>query len=464
MIQRKKPFARVRDRVLFLPAAAMFFVITAAVVWHWWRDNPGMSAAGRASAVASALLFFALCIAFLWHWISDWDMSSGNKAESITHSRIGAAPIVKIFLSLLALEGAVVFFVYVLRIALKEETVFREALDFWTCADSRHYLAIAEDWYLSEGSLDRLVQLVFLPGYPLAVRAVYPLVHEYLYAGMIVSSVSFAGAGTVLYCLARLDMDHDTAVRALRYACILPGAFFYAAPMSESLFLLLSVSCIYLSRKKMWFPACLLGGLAAFTRSLGLVLAVPVGYELITDSRKYGLRGRGLLRRLPQYASLLLIPAGFGVYCLICKEVSGDPFQWAIYQREHWNQQLGLFFHTAAYQTENAINAYHEQDLKLMLGLWLPNLICSFSALAIMAVSIRKLRPSYGAYFIAYYVIAIGATWLLSAPRYLLVLFPIAFGMAEITGNRHIDALLTILTASANVLYTLLFAARWQVW
>ena len=281
---------------------------------------------------------------------------------------------------------------------------------------------------------------------------------------MIVSAIAFAGAGTVLYCLARLDMDHNTAIRALRYACILPGAFFYAAPMSESLFLLLSASCIYLSRKKLWFPACLLGGLAAFTRSLGLMLAVPVGYELITDSLKYGFRRHGVFRRLLQYASLLLIPAGFGVYCLICKEVSGNPFQWMVYQREHWHQQLGLFFHTTAYQTENAVKAYHDQDFQLMMGLWLPNLICSFSALAIMAVSIRKLCPSYGAYFIAYFIIAIGATWLLSAPRYLLVLFPISFGMAEITRNRHIDAVLTIFTTAVNVLYTLLFAARWQVW
>lgn len=464
MVHMKTLFERVKDRFLFLPALSAFISIVAVVVWHWWRKHPGMSAAGRASALTSALLFSMVCVFFLWHWLSDWDTSGPGKPETITSESIGATVIIRIFLSLLALEGAVVLFVFVLRIALKEQTDFREALDFWTFTDSQHYLAIAEDWYLSEGSMDRLVQLVFLPGYPLAIRAVYPITHEYLYASMIVSSVSFAGAGAVFYCLARLDMDHDTAIRALRYACILPGAFFYAAPMSESLFLFLSASCIYLSRKKLWFPACLFGGLAAFTRSLGLMLAVPVGYELITDTLKNGFQSRGALRRLLQFASLLLIPAGFGVYCLICKDVSGDPFQWMIYQREHWGQQLGLFFHTAAYQTENAIKAYHDHDFKLMLGLWLPNLICLFSALAVMAVSIRKLRPSYGAYFIVYFAVAIGATWLLSAPRYLLVLFPVSFGMAEITRNRHVDAVLTTLTTAANVLYSLLFAARWQVW
>lgn len=460
----KKLPERLKDRALLLSAASAFFVIEALAVRFWWRQHPGMSAAGRASALVSVLLFSAVCVFFLRRWLSDWDASDiDDPADGMT-GRVDAAVILKIFLSLLALEGAEVFFVFVLRTALTGEAGFRESLDFWTCTDSQHYLAIAEDWYLSEGSLDRLVQLVFLPGYPLAVRAVYPLLHDYLYAGMVVSSVSFAGGGTVLYCLARLDTDHDTAVRALRYACILPGAFFYAAPMSESLFLLLSVSCMYLARRKMWFPACILGGLAAFTRSLGLMLAVPVGYELLTSSRKHGDRVQLISRRLLPYASLLLIPAGFGMYCLICREVSGNPFQWVIYQREHWNQQLGLFFNTAAYQTENALSAYRNHDFGLMMGLWLPNLICSFAAPAVMAVCIRRLRPSYGAYFIAYYTVAIGATWLLSAPRYLLVLFPLPFGLAEITRNRHTDALLTILTTSANILYTLLFAARWQVW
>lgn len=41
---------------------------------------------------------------------------------------------------------------------------------FWLCTDSQHYMDIARDWYLSDGEWDRLVQLVFLPGYPIVVR------------------------------------------------------------------------------------------------------------------------------------------------------------------------------------------------------------------------------------------------------------------------------------------------------
>ena len=464
MMQIKKAVASAKNNRLFLTAAGAFALTAAAVTAHWWRTHPGVSDPGRISALVSVLLFSAVCVLFLRHWSSARQAFGNTGEERKVREKISAVFPVSVFLSLLALDVVVVLFVYVLRIALNGQSSFADSLVFWTFTDSQHYLAIAEDWYLSEGAVDRLVQLVFLPGYPLAIRAFHPLVRNWLYAGMLASAVAFAGAGTVMYCLAREDMDHQTALRALRYACLLPGAFFYAAPMSESLFLLLSVSCIYLTRKRLWLPACVLGGLAAFTRSLGLMLIVPVGYELLTDTLKSGLRGMSPLRRTAQFALLLLIPAGFGAYCLICRDVSGNPLQWMIYQREHWNQQLGLFFHTAAYQTENAINAYRGQDLKLMFGLWLPNLLCSFAALAVMTASVRKLRASYGAYFIVYYAVAIGATWLLSAPRYLLVLFPIPFGMAEITRDRRADALLTILTSAASVLYVLVFAARWQVW
>ena len=258
-------------------------------------------------------------------------------------------------------------------------------------------------------------------------------------------------------------MDRSAARRALRFACLMPGTFFYAAPMAESLFLLLSLSCILLIRKKLWLPACLLGGLAAFTRSLGMMLIVPAGYELFTDTLRHG-APRGVWRRVGQFASLLLILAGFGAYCLICKQVSGNPFQWTIYQREHWHQQLGLFFSTASYQTREAMSDWQGRDFETLFGLWLPNILFSLSALGIMAVGARKLRSSYTAYFLVYYAVAIGATWLLSAPRYLLVLFPLPFALAELTRDRRADGPVTVLLTAASVIYTLMFVARWQVW
>ena len=176
------------------------------------------------------------------------------------------------------------------------------------------------------------------------------------------------------------------------------------------------------------------------------------------------LRSRSLSNRVFPFFTLLLIPSGFLLYCLICKRISGNPFQWMIYEKEFWHQQFGLFFQTAAYQTGRLFSDFRSLDFTLLFGVWIPNLIVSFSTLLIMAFTIHKMRLSYGAYFISYYVIAFGATFLLSAPRYALVLFPLVFGIADITKKRSVDILLSALAIIISVLYTLMFIARCQVW
>ncbi|HCS72380.1 MAG TPA: hypothetical protein DIW17_00695, partial [Clostridiales bacterium] len=122
--------------------------------------------------------------------------------------------------------------------------------------------------------------------------------------------------------MVRLDHSYEYAVRALTYLCILPGAFFFAAPMSESLFLLLSVSCIYFLRRKNWLIACLLAGWASFTRSLGLTLLAPILFEMIADDRKISADKTDKSKF--KYFNIVFILLGFGAYLLVNYQVSGN--------------------------------------------------------------------------------------------------------------------------------------------
>ena len=236
--------------------------------------------------------------------------------------------------------------VWLLRLLEGNHESYYASLQYWTYTDSHHYIDIARDGYISAGERDRVVQLVFLPGYPLAVRAVMLLVPSDICAGLLTSAVCFAGAGCVVYRLLRLDLPHRDAVRALRFLVLAPGSFFFAAPMSESLFLLLTAAALYLARTHRPVLGGLCGAYAAFTRSLGLLLLVPLLWELVHDTVQH--------RRISirQVAGLLLVPLGFAAYCYINWRVAGNPLQFLIYQREHWNQRTGLFFSTAAYQTD----------------------------------------------------------------------------------------------------------------
>lgn len=444
----KERFARI--------GSAAGLAALALLLIHWWGHS-SYSFAGRAAALACAAVFALLGLRFMPRWAAFWSADPLPAAPGGDEpARMG----LRIFSSLLALDLLVLLLGWLLRAAMGHEGSFAETLSFWTCTDSQHYLAIAEDWYLSEGVIDRLVQLVFLPGYPLLIRLFSLLTGEYLIAGLLVSALCFAGSGVLLYRLVRLDCPHGTALRALLFLCLLPGSFFYAAPMSESLFLLTSLACVYLARRERWLPACLCGAWAAFTRSLGLLLLVPLLMELVAGRTRKQLPLRKALGRI---AALLLIPAGFAAYCYINYLVAGDPFRFLVYQKEHWGQQLGLFFNTAAYQAEltlsNRVSNPHN-----FWGLWLPNLLAVLSAPALIAAAAKKLRASYTAWFIAYYCVAVGATWLLSAPRYLMAMPALPLSLALLTEKEDAKTAGAVVLTLLWLLYFLAFLMRWQVW
>lgn len=434
--------------------SALGLSVLAGVFLLWLSLRGGIAPLPLLVSLLSVELFAWLCLRFVPGWLAfqrDGTLPVPRPEPEKEPGRMG----LRLFLGFLAYDGLVLLLVILLRALFGQKT----GAGFWLCTDSRHYLDIARDWYLSEGDRDRLVQLVFLPGYPLLVRLFHLIVPDYTAAGLLCSALCFAGCAPLGYRLLRLDLDHASALRALRYLCLLPGTFFFAMPMSESLFLLLSLACVYAARRDRWLAAGLFGALAAFTRSLGLVLLAPLVLEWAM-----GLRCRRLSRPWSKGLCLLLIPLGFGAYCLINYLVAGDPFRYMEYQRVHWHQNLGLFFSTAAYQTEYAVGTAKSGDLPALLGLWLPNLFCSLGALALMIPAAGKLRPSYTAWFLAYYLIAIGPTWLLSAPRYLLTLLPLPFALALLSRDRLWDLSLSLLLGDFSLFYLLAFSLRWQVW
>ena len=427
---------------LGLAALAALFVL-------WRVHTPNLTAAGGIAAGCSAALFAAVGLRFVPAWVRFWQREDAAPAVPAQEPAHMAA---RIFAALLALDLALLLLTWGVRALSGRVETPAQALEFWRCLDSRHYLDIARDGYITAGDPDRVVQLVFLPGYPLAVRAMMLLVPSDICAGLLTSALCFAGAGCVVYRLLRLDLPHRDAVRALRFLALAPGSFFSAAPMSESLFLLLTAAALYLARTHRPVLGGLCGAYAAFTRSLGLLLIVPLLWELVHDAVQ---RRRVSIR---QVVGLLLVPLGFAAYCYINWRVAGNPFQFLIYQR------TGLFFSTAAYQTDYLLRCLRSGNWRDALGLWLPNLIACFSALILLAKAAPRLRASQTAWFLAYYIIAVGATWLLSAPRYLLVLLPVPLALAQCAQKRTANIVLTALSALAALGYLAAFALRWQVW
>jgi hypothetical protein len=199
----------------------------------------------------------------------------------------------------------------------------------------------------------------------------------------------------------------------------------------------------------------------------GVLLFAPACFELvgtiIRERPQHGKDNRWRLRMTGNALSLLFIPAGLMLYLYVNFRVTGSATTFLIYQSEHWHQQLGWFFSTTATLVSNATGAFAE-NTRMLRGLWIPNLVYVFAALGIVIAAQNKLRASNVAYFIAYYAFCIGATWLLSGPRYLTAAYPLALALGALTEKKSVDRVATAVCIALFALYLLAYVNQWYVY
>lgn len=455
---------KMMEKILLKYAGPALLLLLAG--WYAvWAFGAGYSVMGFLAAMLSAGLFGLSALKFpplLHGWLAEGDAplpDMGVRASRFDRRHPWASIALRVVLLHIILYAAAYSF------DLAKNGYSGGVLDtmarLWNRTDAPHYQGIAQNWYVTEG--DPRLHIVFFPLYPLLIKAFNLLIGNYFASALVVSNLCAIGAGIMAYELAALDMERKDALFAATALSVFPGSIFLAAPMTESLFLLLSLACLFCTRKKKYILAGTFGALAAFTRSVGLLLILPVFIEAAGDyCRNKSLSSKAIASRLCGTAMVTLGTAG---YLLINHLVTGSPFTFLTYQSQHWNQQLGPFFGTAAYQTDLLLTNIAKGDMEMVYGLFLPNLLCAFAFLGLLLPSMKRLRPAYSGYALVYFAVAIGCTWLLSGPRYLAVCFPIAFGIAELTKNRKLLRIAALIALCLSMLiYLWMFVTGYPVY
>ena len=91
----------------------------------------------------------------------------------------------------------------------------------------------------------------------------------------------------------------------------------------------------------------------------------------------------------------LPILSGFAAYMIINAVVTGNPFQFLIYQRGHWGQSAGSVFRTARY---TAYYLVHPNVDWYRWGVWIPQSAFLLLSAAMLALSARRLNAPDLAY------------------------------------------------------------------
>lgn len=193
--------------------------------------------------------------------------------------------------------------------------------------DSEFYLSIATIGYDDPGVRivetprgDFSMSYAFFPLYPYLMKIVRaPLlllpditpIGASALAGVIISLLGTLGGMIALYDIARVHLSERAATFAAYSLLIFPSSFFLAQVYTEGLFVGLAFGCLALARRKQFLLAAVLAALATWTRSVGIVLLLPLVWEWFALYRSgdwrldRGLQLRGMALLLPFMAYLL---------------------------------------------------------------------------------------------------------------------------------------------------------------
>jgi hypothetical protein len=335
--------------------------------------------------------------------------------------------------------------------------------------DSVWYLAIAGGGY-GDGARE-----AFFPLYPLLVRVAGAPLGSALVGGALVSTALLGVALVVLHRLVALDHDRAVARNAVLVTALFPMSFFFSAVYSESLFLALSVGAVYAARRRRWMWAGALGGLAASTRSAGVVLLVPLLLIYLWDTGRPSLRTRRPLRA--DVLWLGLVALGLVAYCAFLALQGLDALA-PFHAQEVWFRSFAGPFGgirdgtVAAVQGTRQLLSGAREPVYFTAAGGDPLLVArhnvelfAWLVLGTVAVAgaLRRLPAAYGAYLLAALALPlsypVGPQPLMSLPRFLAVLFPLAIWLALwMTGRARRERLVVGAFAAGLAVYTGIFA------
>jgi len=284
--------------------------------------------------------------------------------------------------------------------------------------DANSYLKIAEYGYASEGE-DKF-RLVFFPLYPALIAAFNVVFRNYTLSALIVSGIATIALGLSFRELVKMDYSEKMAQFAVLFLFIFPTAYFLHIPYTESLFLALTVGCFLAARKRYWMTVGILGALACLTRINGLVLIFALAFEVWEEYRETRLFNR-------KWLFLVLVPAGFGGYLALNYFVSGDPLMFMTYQRENFSRYFRVPW-IGIWETYKRIDNPKPNDSQMQgfqeLTFVLIGLIAAIAGW-------RYLRTSYAVWMTLNWLLFVSTSFVLSVPRYLLIMFPLFILMAR---------------------------------
>ncbi|MBI1256131.1 MAG: hypothetical protein GC204_01550 [Chloroflexi bacterium] len=332
-----------------------------------------------------------------------------------------------------------------------EESIF----GVWRRWDAVHYLDLAVNGYRA----DNPGPTVFGVLTPFSIRALDAVLPGSVdLAAMVFETLAFGLALTLTFKVGEHYYgDAELGRWALVVTALLPLSYFFEAPLSESIYLAMTLGVFYFGARRRWGWAAICGLLATLARSQG-VLLLPIAGLILLEQNGFDLRQpktwlNQVRRAIRQGWSLILIPIGFVGFNL-------------------YRESLGLLSLNEIYNTVSYVYLTNPLDGLITnlrwffahsfditsLDLWALVVAIILSCVSLLFARHRRLPLiAYNFGFILVFVSKVNyfygtheVTFSQSLGRYTLALFPLAFLVAD--GLRTTTPILRVLGVTILVL------------
>ena len=289
----------------------------------------------------------------------------------------------------------------------------------------------------------------FFPLFPLLWNAAATVTGEFPFTGIFLANLFFFFALLLLHRAAlSFGLDEAAADRTLFYVAAFPASYFFSIPVSESLFLLLTVGSFLAARRDRWWLASILAALAATTRLSGLLLLPAL---LILQWQKDSSMKPSL-----KTLSLSIIPMGTLGYMLYLRSITGNAFAFSAIQPA-WGRKVQFFVFTLFEYLSSPLELSYKWNFKLL------NFIAALLAVVCSFVLLRRRQWALGIYVLGAVLLPLSSGTLQSMTRYSMVAFPIFFVLAQAGRSSRVDqiirsvflVLLGIMTLLCTIIVTL---------
>lgn len=313
---------------------------------------------------------------------------------------------------------------------------FNDILEQYMKWDANNYIRIATGGYSYHVENGDFTTLAFFPLYPWLVRLFGAVFRDLRVSGMVTSFALYSAACCFLYKLFSIDYPKSTAIRAIIYLSVFPHALFFGTMMNESMLLFTASATLYYIRKHDWKLVGMFGALAALSRMVGILLAVPAAvewleeYKILEKLKNKDIKSVwSLFYKKGLWIFLMLL--GTGIYLFCNYKTTGEWFKFLEYQEKYWGNGSCYFGSGIAKMFHNAFTSADNR-----FSMWIPEAMSIVFVTASLFLGIRRNRNMYSAFLVIYIIINTGFEWPISIARYMTCAVPAFLFLADFS-ERH---------------------------